>query len=156
MCAIYSVAVRLMVLTWDSYIHFFDLPENCTLKADASPAAAFQEISPAVTVSQCKRPRGVSVPSTKAFARLRISRACVGLFDGLLCRRRVCRMQKVTAHAPRNKALCLVPCAFGQKTVLDAAVVARMDKNEEEGGGGDSIPVKPHQLQSLLATGEMV
>lgn len=44
-----------MILTWDSYLHFFDLPESTMLKADASPAAAFQEITPTISVSDDSR-----------------------------------------------------------------------------------------------------
>eukprot|EP00752_Nemacystus_decipiens_P005827 g5267.t1 len=38
----------LMVLSWDGFIHFFDVP---ALKQDASPAAAFQEISPTISLA---------------------------------------------------------------------------------------------------------
>ena len=40
-----------MVLSWDGFIHFFDIPASSNVKQDASPAAAFQEISPTISVS---------------------------------------------------------------------------------------------------------
>lgn len=42
---------RLMVLSWAGFIHFFDVPASSNVKQDASPAAAFQEISPTISVS---------------------------------------------------------------------------------------------------------
>lgn len=46
---------RLMVLSWAGFIHFFDVPSSSNVKKDASPAAAFQEISPSISVSFCCR-----------------------------------------------------------------------------------------------------
>ncbi|CAM9444674.1 unnamed protein product [Ectocarpus sp. 4 AP-2014] len=40
----------LMVLSWDGFLHFFDLPSSSTVKKDASASAAFQEISPTISL----------------------------------------------------------------------------------------------------------
>ncbi|CAM9765834.1 unnamed protein product [Ascophyllum nodosum] len=40
----------LMVLTWQGFIHFFDMPESSTLKKDTSPAAALHDISPSFSL----------------------------------------------------------------------------------------------------------
>ncbi|CAM9738969.1 unnamed protein product [Pylaiella littoralis] len=40
----------LMVLSWAGFIHFFDVPASSNVKQDASPAAAFQEISPTISL----------------------------------------------------------------------------------------------------------
>ena len=40
-----------MVLTWQGFLHFFDIPEYSKLKKDVSPVAALQDISPTISVS---------------------------------------------------------------------------------------------------------
>ncbi|CAN0412334.1 unnamed protein product [Ectocarpus sp. 12 AP-2014] len=40
----------LMVLSWDGFLHFFDIPSSSTVKKDASASAAFQEISPSISL----------------------------------------------------------------------------------------------------------
>ncbi|CAB1115954.1 unnamed protein product [Ectocarpus sp. CCAP 1310/34] len=40
----------LMVLSWDGFLHFFDIPSSSTVKRDASASAAFQEISPSISL----------------------------------------------------------------------------------------------------------
>ncbi|CAM9628592.1 unnamed protein product, partial [Scytosiphon promiscuus] len=40
----------LMVLSWDGFIHFFDMPSSSVVKQDASPSAAFQEVSPTISL----------------------------------------------------------------------------------------------------------
>eukprot|EP00903_Cladosiphon_okamuranus_P014150 g13150.t1 len=45
-----SYSPGLMVLSWEGFIHFFDLPASSNVKQDASAAAAFQEISPTISL----------------------------------------------------------------------------------------------------------
>ncbi|CAM9575869.1 unnamed protein product [Ascophyllum nodosum] len=40
----------LMVLTWQGFLHFFDIPEYSKLKKDVSPVAALQDISPTISL----------------------------------------------------------------------------------------------------------
>ncbi|CAM9173031.1 unnamed protein product [Sphacelaria rigidula] len=49
----------LLILTWDGFIHFFDMPESSSMKTDVSPAAAFQEISPSITLDELVQRKSV-------------------------------------------------------------------------------------------------
>ncbi|CAN0391722.1 unnamed protein product, partial [Ectocarpus fasciculatus] len=40
----------LMVLSWEGFLHFFDIPSSSSVKKDASASAAFQEISPSIAL----------------------------------------------------------------------------------------------------------